>query len=140
MYKYDHTHLTSSDPRKVAEFYAKTLGARVTRELAVFGQRMVDLDIGGMSVRISSTTGVEEAQKKKQPPAAEPAEEVEEPQFGLHHFGLLVENLDEAAADLKSKGVEFIVKPTEAQPGLRYAFIQAPDNVRIELIQKSESY
>jgi catechol 2,3-dioxygenase-like lactoylglutathione lyase family enzyme len=134
-YKHDHTHLTSTDPRKAVEFYTRVLGARVIGEITSSGERMVDLDIGGLPVRISGTTGVEKSRKGQPPVAGEEA-----PRFGLHHFALLVDNLDETAADLKSKGVEFIVEPAEARPGLRYAFIKAPDNVRIELIEKSESH
>ena len=130
-YKYDHTHLTSSDPGEVAEFYCKALGARVVRELTLHGKKAVDLDIGGLWVRVSCITGADEALQKEQPAG-------KGDKFGLHHLGLAVSNLDASAADLKSKGVEFIVEPIESRPGIRYAFIKAPDNVVIELVERSE--
>ena len=122
-YKHDHTHLTSPDPEKVVEFYTQVMGAKVTKEQETPSGKMVDVDLGGVPVRISSSTGADKALG---------------PQFGLHHLGLVVDNMDEFAADLKSKGVEFVVEPTQPQPGIRIAFIKAPDNVLFELIEKKE--
>jgi len=122
-YKHDHTHLTSPDPEKVVEFYTQVMGAKVTRESA--GRKMVDVDLGGKTIRISGSTAADNAWKGLR--------------FGLHHLGLEVNNMDEVTADLKSKGVEFVVEPTQPQPGLKTAFIKAPDNVLIELIEKKES-
>ena len=119
-YKHDHTHLTSLDPDKVVEFYTKTLGAKVTREREVSGRRMIDIDLGGIPVRISSGTGADDAWKGLR--------------FGLHHLGFIVDNLNETVTDLKAKGVEFVVEP---KPGANFAFIKGPDNVLIEIIQKS---
>lgn len=58
----------------------------------------------------------------------------------MHHFALQTDSLNETTTGLKSMGVEFMVHPTEEQSGLWYAVIKAPDNVRIELIEKSKSY
>ena len=122
-YKHEHTHLTSPDPDKVIEFYTKVMGAKVTKEQVSAGRRMIDIDLGGIPVRISSGTGADDAWKGLR--------------FGLHHLGLVVDNMDEFATDLKSKGVEFVVEPTQPQPGVKIAFIKAPDNVLFELIEKS---
>ena len=51
-------------------------------------------------------------------------------------IGLRVDNLDEAAVDLKSKGAEFSMEPRDLRPGVRIAFARAPDDVRIELLQR----
>lgn len=122
-YKHDHTHLTSPDPEKVVGFYTQVMGAKVTKEQETPGGKMVDVDLGGIPVRISGHTG---------------ADNTWGPRFGLHHLGLIVDNMDEFAADLKSKGVEFVVEPTQSQPSVRIAFIKAPDNVLFELIEKKE--
>jgi len=124
-YKHDHTHLTSPDPDKVVEFYTKVMGAKVTKEQVALGGKLVDIDLGGIPVRISGHTGADNDWKGLR--------------FGLHHLGLEVNNLDEVAADLKSKGVEFVVEPTQPRPGLKFAFIKAPDNVLFELIEQKES-
>jgi lactoylglutathione lyase len=48
-----------------------------------------------------------------------------------------VQGLDEAAAELKAKGVEFTMEPREARPGVRIAFIRGPQNISIELLERS---
>ena len=124
-YKHEHTHLTSPNPEKVVEFYTQVMGAKVTKEQEVSGRRMIDLDLGGLTVRISGSTGADDAWKGLR--------------FGLHHLGFVVDNMDEFAANLKSKGVEFVVEPTQPKPGVKMAFIKAPDNVLFELIEIKES-
>jgi catechol 2,3-dioxygenase-like lactoylglutathione lyase family enzyme len=56
--------------------------------------------------------------------------------MGLDHFGLTVENIDAAVAELKAKGVPFTVEPKTIRPGVRIAFLTAPQNVSIELLQR----
>jgi lactoylglutathione lyase len=58
------------------------------------------------------------------------------PYMGLDHFGLTVENIDAAVAELKGKGVAFTMEPKTIRPGVRIAFLTAPQNVSIELIQR----
>jgi lactoylglutathione lyase len=47
-----------------------------------------------------------------------------------------VENLDAAAAELKGKGAHFTVEPVTFTPGTKIAFVQAPQGVLVELIQR----
>ena len=121
--KHEHTHITSPDPDKAVEFYTQVLGAKFIREQETPGGKMVDIDLGGIPVRISGHTGADNAWKGLR--------------FGLHHLGLLVDNMEEFAAELKSKGVEFVVEPFQARPGVKLAFIKAPDNVLFEIIEQS---
>ena len=55
---------------------------------------------------------------------------------GLDHFGLRVDDMDEAVAELKRRGAQFTLEPRTIRPGVRIAFVQAPDNVRIELLER----
>ena len=55
--------------------------------------------------------------------------------YGLHHLGILTDNLDEAVAELKSKGAEFVAGPTSSRPVSRYAFLEATENTFIELVE-----
>lgn len=134
-FAFDHIHVASSNVREAVEFYTKALGARIIGDQMVVGQRTVDLDIGGTLVRVSTIAEAEEPYQIKEPPP----EPTDEPRFGLHHFALLVDNLREMTTELKCKGVEFVAEPTQHRPGLWYAVISAPDKVRIELLEKSES-
>ena len=55
---------------------------------------------------------------------------------GLEHLGLRVDDLDAAAAALKAKGAVFTLEPKEVRPGVRIAFVQAPDGAQVELLQR----
>jgi catechol 2,3-dioxygenase-like lactoylglutathione lyase family enzyme len=48
----------------------------------------------------------------------------------------MVDKLDEALAELSGKGVDVISGPTTVRPGLLIAFVRAPDDVRIELLER----
>ena len=43
-----------------------------------------------------------------------------------------------ATGDLKSKGAEFSMELKDLRPGLRIAFVRAPGDVRIELLERSD--
>ena len=58
------------------------------------------------------------------------------PHFGLEHIGLTVDNLDAAPGELKSKATHFTVEPVTFTPGIKIAFVQAPQGVLVELIQR----
>ena len=45
--------------------------------------------------------------------------------------------LDAAMRELKDRGAEFEGDPIVVNPTLRVAFISAPDNIQIELLQRS---
>jgi lactoylglutathione lyase len=71
---------------------------------------------------------------KAQPGKA--AEAPSSPYFGLDHFGLTVDDIKEAVTALKAKGVHFTMDVTTNRPGVQIAFLTAPENVSIELIQR----
>ncbi len=124
-YRHDHTHITSQDAEKAVEFYTQIMNAKVIKVQESSGRKTVDIDLGGIPVRISSGTGADDVWRGLQ--------------YGLHHLGLKVNNIEEFTADLKSKGVEFVVEPTQPRPGIKIAFIKAPDNVLFEIVEVEES-
>ena len=67
-----------------------------------------------------------------------PVKSGSDPRYGLDHFGLIVDDMDSAAADLRAKGVEFICEPWEIRPGVKIAFVKGPDDISIELAQRNE--
>ena len=123
-YSYDHIHLRSREPMETAQYFNKMFGAEIKESIQSDGQSRVDIDINGLIIFIA------------QAEASTPAGPID-PYVGLDHFGLRVDNLDEAAADLKSKGAEFSMEPKDLRPGLRIAFVRAPGDVRIELLERS---
>ena len=124
-YSYDHIHLRSRQPLETAKYFNQMFGADIKESIQSDGQGRVDIDINGLVVFI--------AQAEDTTPDGP-----QDPYVGLDHFGLRVENLDAAAADLKTKGAEFSMEPKDLRPGLRIAFVRAPGDVRIELLERSD--
>ena len=124
-YSYDHIHLRSREPMDTARYFNQMFGAEIKESIQSDGQSRVDIDINGLIIFI--------AKAEESTPAGPVA-----PYVGLDHFGLRVENLDAAAADLKAKGAEFSMEPKDLRQGLRIAFVRAPGDVRIELLERSD--
>jgi|HubBroStandDraft_6_1064221.scaffolds.fasta_scaffold447560_3 lactoylglutathione lyase len=53
-------------------------------------------------------------------------------------FNIFVENVDEAFAQLRSKGIEFIIEPMDREWGRRTAHFKDPDGVVWEISQSIE--
>jgi lactoylglutathione lyase len=125
VYSYDHIHLRTRDPRGTADWYHRMFGARIIESVQSDGQPRIDLDINGLTVFIASVpaeAGME----------ATPAD----PHLGLDHFGLRVDDLDTAVAELKQRGATFATEPRTIRPGVKIAFVHCPDNVRVELLER----
>jgi len=123
-YHHDHTHLTSQNTEKTVEFYTQVMNAKTIKIQGSGSRQMVDIDLGGVPVRISSRTGADDVWQG--------------PQYGLHHLALNVSNMEEFVSNAKSKGVEFVVEPIQPRPGVKIAFIKAPDNVLFEIMEVKE--
>jgi lactoylglutathione lyase len=126
VYTYDHMHLRSRDPQATAQYYHKMFDARIVESVQSDGRPRIDLDLNGLTIFIARV-----------PAEAEIPSAPAEPYLGLDHFGLRVDNLEAAAAELKRRGATFTVEPRTIRPGVKIAFIQAPDNVRIELLERT---
>ncbi|MCS5689273.1 MAG: VOC family protein [Acidimicrobiales bacterium] len=124
-YTYDHIHIRSQDPMATAQWYEKMFSAKIIESTQPDGSPRVDLDINGLTVFIMRVA--------TDAPAPGTNTEVS---LGLDHFGLRVENMDAAVAELTEKGAEFTMEPRKLRPGLIITYIVAPENVRIELLQR----
>ena len=125
-YRCDHIHLRSRDAVAAAAFYIETLGAR---ELGRDGTPVISrvtIDLGGLRLFI-------EQAPETTSPAARP------PHLGIEHIGLAVEDIDATMAELKARGARIVSGVTDVRPGLRVIFIDGPDGVRIELLQRSDA-
>jgi len=110
-----------------AQYYHKMFGAKIVESIQSDGKPRIDLDLDGLCVCIAKALP---DQGLLQAPSS--------PYVGLDHFGLRVDNLDEATAELKERGAEFFSEPRLLRPGLKIAFVKAPDDVRIELLERGE--
>jgi catechol 2,3-dioxygenase-like lactoylglutathione lyase family enzyme len=123
-FTWEHIHLRSSDPEATAAWYKDKLDAEVVKSPQADGSLRIDLNLSGQKVFIAKAL----AGKAAEAPAS--------PYLGLDHFGLTVADIEAAVKELKAKGVTFTMDIIQARPGVRIAFLKAPENVSIELIQR----
>jgi catechol 2,3-dioxygenase-like lactoylglutathione lyase family enzyme len=125
-YSYDHVHLVSADPIKAAEFYERVFGAKRVFVRPSPAGNSVELSIEGTRLLI-------------RPPRDDKSkEDAPRQRRGLEHFGLRTNDIKGAVADLKAKGVKILDEIMVAPTGSTVAFLQAPDNVVIELVQPAK--
>lgn len=125
-YVFDHIHLFSPDPEATAAWYERIFGAEIIRTPQPGGKTRLDLKLGGGNIFILDVKG-----------DAKTSGPVKSPHQGLDHFGLHVNNIDAVCADLKSKGVKFTREPETIRPGVRIAFLVGPEDVSIELLERT---
>ena len=122
-FTFDHIHLRSPDLEATAAWFEDKLGAEVVRKVPGEAPR-IDLRLGGLDLFISQSDA-----RVAAPPLS--------PYNGIDHFGLAVQGLDEVVAELKAKGVKFTMEPKQARPGVRICFIEGPQNIAIELLERT---
>jgi lactoylglutathione lyase len=125
-YTFYHLHLLSRDPKATAQYYHKMFDAKILETVQSDGKARIDLDLNGLPIFILRVAPEENLPSS---PSS--------PYLGLDHFGLLVNNLDEAAAELARRGAEFAMEPRTIRPGVRIAYVRGPENVRIELVERT---
>ena len=123
-FTWEHIHLRSPDPAATAQWYEDKLGAEVIRTPQPDGSTRIDLNLSGQKVFIARAD------------SASTGPSPQTPYMGLDHFGMTVDDLEVAVVELKRKGVAFTMEPKTIRPGVRIAFLTAPQNVSIELIQR----
>jgi len=127
-YRINHIHLKAPDPKKAAEWYAKAFNFKImSDEVRVFGDRFVrcQSEDGGMMVNISGARTGE---------ALGPGDAGAH--HGLEHFGFDSEELEADIARLERLGARLLEGPIQIPKGPRIAFLWAPDDVRVELIER----
>ncbi|MBU0736337.1 MAG: VOC family protein [Proteobacteria bacterium] len=122
---FDHVHIISKDPESAATWYVEKLGGKIINSQEVRGAPQVVVAFGDITIIVRGQR---------------PGEEVVTGQgmkWGTDHFGFRVEgDFDGFCDDLKEKGVTFSLDPVDFTPNIRIAFIDAPDEVSIELLQR----
>ncbi len=126
VYKFNHVHIYTRNPMATAKYYERMFGAEIIESVQSDGKPRIDLNMNGVSVFLLKIA-----------PETEMPDSPAVPHLGLDHFGFTVDNLDKAAAELKLKGAVFTDEPHSIRPGVRIAYIQAPENVRVELVERS---
>ena len=128
-FEYNHLHFRSADPDAAAKFYCDNFGAVITGERPLSTTKSITLGLNGNP--LLTISGRAEGE--------DPVPGSTEPRYGLDHFGFEVDDMESAAAHLKTNGVKFNCEPWTMPSGSTVAFIEAPDQVSVELIQRPKA-
>ena len=126
-FRINHIHLKAPDPRKTADWYVEAFGFTIVNDaVRPSGDRFVRCKSqDGTIVNISGARTNEEMG-----PGDATAH------WGLEHFGIDTADLEAEIKRLTGLGAELLEGPRHnAATGQSVAFVRAPDNVRIELVQ-----
>ena len=123
VFKFYRIHLKTVDVVSTARWYQEQLGAGQVEEYRRDGSHHILLDVDGIEIIITQPM---DAATLPVAPAG--------PHIGLEHFGLTTDDLQGLLADMEADGVEVIERAPPDREG-EYAFVRAPDDVRLELVQ-----
>ena len=123
---YNHLHFRSQDPDEAAKWYCDNFDAKITSERPLSTTKSIQLALNGH--HLMTISGRAEGE--------DPVPGSTEPRYGLDHFGFETDDLVGLADRLKANGVKFNCEPWTMPSGSMVAFVVAPDEVSVELIQR----
>jgi len=122
----EHVHIHASDPARTIDFFETFFGARVIEEFENLGRKITVLALGDKSNL--SILHIPPAEKNPQPAKA-----------AIDHIAIAVENIETLVRRLQEKGYRFPVELTRSVSGAKIAFCLGPDNVYLELVDRTPS-
>lgn len=123
---FDHVHVISKDPEASVNWFVDNLGG-------VRGEGVVFKEAPQIPVQFNGATVIVRGER-----TGESARDKSGFEWGTDHFAFEVSgDFDAYCDELKKKGVKFTVEPVQFNPKTRIAFIEAPDGVSIELLQRT---
>ncbi len=127
-YSLEHIHLKALDAEFTANWYVRAFNFEIFSDrITSAGARSIECKtVDGILIRISGPRLGDDMEKGSAGI-----------HYGLEHFGLIVEDLESELIRLENLGAPTLDGPLDIGNGRRVAFIEAPDNVRIELMQIS---
>jgi catechol 2,3-dioxygenase-like lactoylglutathione lyase family enzyme len=142
-HRFGHLHLFSDDPIAAGEWYIKHFGAKprssrpVSREPRYYEGFQVGPSMSLMSDAVNIIIFPAPHARQTNPDQWKRRTELA-PTEGrsIDHIGFAVENLDETLVRLRKDGVRITTGPKTAMGGkLKYAFLEGPDKIRIEVVE-----
>jgi len=121
----DHVHVICGDVEEAVKYFKNVFEAKETSRGEIRGLPIVRVDVKGLIVALMGT-----APGSIQLVAGKGSR-------GLDHFGFTVKELEKTVEDLKKRGAKISVGPSVAGPGVKYAFVDGPDGIRIELVERT---
>ena len=120
-YSYDHVHLQTNDLDATVSWFERMFDARRLWIGEFKGTKITHLGFHDTFVNVFHRAPTN--------PDTTPEDAV------IHHFAMRPDDYDAAIADLKRRGARFHTEPAAVGPHLRVAFIEGPDNLRVEIIE-----
>ncbi len=125
----NHIHLKSTDPKATADWWANAFNFTITSDaVRDAGDRFITC-VSENDIRVNISELV---------PGQDFAPGDSGLRYGLEHFGIDSENLETDIARLEALGATLLDGPIEMSPTVRIAFVEVPESVRLELIERSE--
>ena len=119
-YSLNHVHHESTDVHAAADWYVRMFDATADEPFERGGATWLRVHIGEVTVTITDRDFSAMELGRYQ---------------GFDHFGLDTDDFDATLSRIEAAGVDIWAGPLEAE-GMRIVFINGPDNVKIELMEK----
>ena len=118
VFRINHLHLKTPNPRKTAEWYVDHVGAKIVSERTVDGRATFRLDLHGVPL---SVTGFLKEQELAQ-------------FYGLEHIAVDADDFAGEVARIKAAGVKILEQRT-LPDGRKICFFEGPEGVRLEFLE-----
>jgi catechol 2,3-dioxygenase-like lactoylglutathione lyase family enzyme len=120
----DHVHLICGDVEEAVKYFKKVFEGQETSRGEVRGYPMIRMEVKGVPISVMGT----DAKAGRLAPG--------KGDRGLDHFGFRVKELEKTVEDLKRRGAKFSVGPSVSTAGVKFAFVEGPEGIRIELVER----
>jgi len=125
-YKFDHIHFRCEDVEASAAYYVKVFDGKILNRAEVRGLPIIQVEVAGERLFLSPKRSGDEVEPTSG-----------KPRWGVYQIALAVTDMNATVKELKARGAEFEGEPIVVNPSITIAFIKGPDNVQIELLQRS---
>ena len=120
----DHIHMRGRDPEPMADFLSRHFDFEIVERLRVRDLPRVALRLGELTVFVEGATdGMPRVPDM--------------PFRGIEHICLRVPDIAAHADRLERAGVALLSPVSEIRPGVKVAFVEGPDGILVELIERS---
>jgi len=112
-YQLEHVAILCKDLKESIDFYEKLFGGEATpmrKGSAGYGFCFVNIE-GGASIQLMESSG----------------------KVGVHHYGLIAEDVEQAAKDFRQKGARIVRENRDASGKLTTIFLEDPNGLEIEV-------
>ena len=121
----DHIHYICGDVEEAVKFFKSVFEAKETSRGEIRGLPVVRVNVQGAIIALMGTApGSGQLVPGKG-------------SRGLDHIGFTVKELEKTVEDLKKRGAKISIGPSAGGPGVKYAFLDGPDGIRIELVERA---